>query len=134
MHPGDGAPLRATTGMISRVSLDRRTILSLGEALQVAEEMSRRTDHLYVEDAVTAWNEASRCVVIELDPYEEEPHQVDVQGVLLRRSLTASQVQGVVQNLRAAMGDPRPPELVAALQYYSEFDAFVDPSTLSRPS
>jgi hypothetical protein len=112
------------------VSIDRGTILSLGEALQAAEEMSRRADHLYVEDVVEAWNEASQCVVVELDPYEEEPAEVDVDGVLLHRSLSASQVQGVVLNLRSAIRDPTPPQLVAALQYYFEFDAFIDPSAL----
>ena len=116
------------------MSLGRGTILSLGEMLQAAEELSRRADHLYVEDAVEAWNEASLCVVVELDLYDEEPGHVEVDGVLLRRSLTASQVQGVIQNLRAAIGEPRPTDFVAAMQYYFEFDAFIDPSTLPRRS
>ena len=114
------------------MSIDRGTILALGEVLPAAQEMTRHCDYLYVEDEVEAWNEGSRCVVVELDPYEEEPDQVEVEGVSLRLSLAAFQVQEVMENLRLSIGDPSRPECVAALQYYFEFDALIDPSTFPR--
>jgi hypothetical protein len=117
-----------------QVSIDRGTILALGEVLPIAQEMTREGDYLYVADEVEAWTEGSRCAVVALDPYEEEPDQVEIDGVVLRLSLAAFQVQEVMENLRLSIGDPSRPECVAALQYYFEFDAFIDPSAFPRRS
>ena len=49
-------------------------------------------------------------------------------------SLAAFQVREVMENLGLSIGDPSRPPCVAALQYYFEFDAFIDPSALRRRS
>jgi hypothetical protein len=117
------------------MSIDRKKFLALGEALEAAQEMTRPVDYLYVEDEVESWHEGSRCVVVERDPYEEEdPDDVEVDGVLLHPSLAAFQVREVMENLRLSIGEPSGSQRVAALQYYFEFDAFIDPSALPRRS
>lgn len=51
-----------------------------------------------------------------------------------RPSLAAFQVREVMENLRLSIGEPNRSQRVAALQYYFEFDAFIDPSALPERS
>jgi hypothetical protein len=62
--------------------------------------------------------------VIEVDPYEEEPEMLAVEGVQLRYALAGFQVKEVARNLGSAVS--RGERLVAALRHFHEFDGFLE--------
>lgn len=107
------------------MSLDRSALVPLSSVLGSVDELDWRGDQLYVEQPRDRWEPATRCSIVAVDPYEEEPDTIVVEGVELRRALAGFQVREIVRNLRSG-GEPSPERFVEGLKYFHEFDGFLD--------
>jgi len=97
------------------------TTISLGDALERAEEYAAGWE-LYVESE-TFWNPGTRAQIVAMDRYSGEPIEPVAPG--LRRVLSVLDVQDVVLNARAQVGQVTRNQLVEALRYYALRDAFI---------
>jgi hypothetical protein len=99
----------------------RPSTISLGDALERAEEYAAASA-LYVESE-TFWNPQTRAQIVATDRYTLEPAEPVADG--LRPVLSVQDVQQVVHNARAQVGQATSGQLVEALRYDTLRDAFI---------
>lgn len=96
--------------------------MTLGEVLQ---------DPSKYEDCVALfmsrdekWGLNTRCVLPELDPYDEETYKQVIEGMTYVLGIT--DVQDIVWNAKAQIPNATQQQLLDAFLYYFDHDAFID--------
>ncbi|WNZ63997.1 hypothetical protein QEG98_10045 [Myxococcus sp. MxC21-1] len=98
-------------------------LLSLGEVLVHINECHWE-DFLYAEGR-PPWTVETRCVVIERDPYSDELPEA-AKALSLVPVLQVSDVKSVVRNAKQQRPDVSTEDLVRALTFYFQKDAYID--------
>lgn len=106
------------------MGLERNRLLPLAGLAAVVDEIDLSVDELYVDGPRDGWSPASLAAIVLLDPYEEEPELVVVDGVELHRALAGFQVVEVARNL-GSIESVTPERFVAAIRHFHEFDGFL---------
>lgn len=108
-------------------------LTTLGEALSVADRLLLDADLFLPFDEV--WGPHTRCAVVAVDRYADEPEVPEVAGRNgLGRALQVAQLQDIVDNARQQRPGASVEELVAAFLFYYDRDAFIDFNKNVEPS
>lgn len=94
------------------MGLERGRLMTLEALLQDIADLRWPSDQLYIEGPRSTWAPQTRCAVVEVDPYEEEPPTFTVGDVQLNWALAGFDVVDVCHNLHAA--SPSAERFVAA--------------------
>lgn len=95
---------------------------------QSSDEFRWSDDYIeaaYIETSVQ-WTPTARATVLRLDPYDEGPQEVQIEGVAMTHALSGDQVREVIRELLALTPEPTDDQRVAAFRHYWEVDGFIE--------
>ena len=109
---------------------DRDRVYDLGYVLHNIERFSW-SDDLYLPPD-QPWEERTPCAVLDTSELDEGEEPELARSLGLAYALTVQDVRGIVGNVRELVPQPTTGQLLAALKYYYEHDAFIDDASLRR--
>ncbi len=105
--------------------MKKPTLEQLGDVL-AAIEAREWNERLYL-DAARPWTQETRCAVLNFDQDEDEDDDIPAFATQngLRDNLLITDVQDIVSNARQQRSDVDVNDLITALNFYYDNDAFV---------
>jgi hypothetical protein len=100
-------------------------LIPLREALTLAEASPHDAALFLPGDG--GWAIDTPCAILAVDPYDDgeaDPPFARQWG--LRRALSVAQFQDIVANAREQIAEPTPEQLLNAMLFYYDRDAFID--------
>ncbi len=98
-------------------------LITLREALSLANSASD-TAALFLPLG-REWTLDTVCALLETDPDDDEPPKL-AQYHGLGHVLSVPQLQDIISNAQQQLADPASEQLLAALLFYYDHDAFID--------
>jgi hypothetical protein len=100
-----------------------RCLVTLHEALILADSLPTSSALFLPGDE--EWSLDTPCAILEVDPYDGSDVPLFAREHGLAYALSADQVQDVVDNAREQVATPTPEQVLAALRFYYDRDAFI---------